>query len=124
MDKLNFQGSMTCAMQVKDLSKAMSWYQDVLGFKESFRLDDMGWGEVKAPSNGVTLGFSAVEQPQVEGGATITFEVADIECARQLLEEKDVKFDGPIHTIEGVVKLTTFFDPDGNKLMFTQSLGG
>jgi len=124
MSAVNFKDGMTCAMQVKDLSKAINWYQDVLGFKESFRLDDMGWGEVSSPCNEVSLGFSVVEQPQVEGGATITFGVADIEAARQSLEAKQVKFDGPIHTIEGVVKMTTFFDDDGNKLMFTQSLGG
>ncbi len=122
MSDVNFKGAMTCAMQVKDLSKAIDWYQDRLGFKELYRLEDAGWAEVNSPCHGVSLGFSVVEQPQVEGGATITFEVADVEGARQSLESKQVKFDGPIHTIEGVVKMTTFFDDDGNKLMFTQSL--
>jgi hypothetical protein len=33
-----------------------------------------------------------------------------------------VKFDGPTQEIPGMVKLATFFDPDGNAMMFFQDL--
>jgi hypothetical protein len=33
-----------------------------------------------------------------------------------------VRFDGDTMTIEGMVKLATFYDLDGNKLMFSENL--
>ena len=33
-----------------------------------------------------------------------------------------VRFDRPTRTIEGMVKLAKFFDPDGNRFMLYQSL--
>ena len=34
----------------------------------------------------------------------------------------DVKFDGPTQEIPGLVKLATFYDPDGNNYMLNESL--
>jgi hypothetical protein len=48
--------------------------------------------------------------------------VADIDVARKHLESKDVRFDGDTYEIEGMVKLATFYDPDGNSFMLAQSL--
>ncbi len=120
--KLDYDGGLTCAMSVKDMGKSIQWYQDILGFKLQYRLDDMGWCELETDVKGVNVGLSQVESPQVKGGATLTFGVKDIDAARKQLEAKDVRFDGDTMTIEGMVKLATFFDPDGNKLMFYQSL--
>ncbi len=47
--------------------------------------------------------------------------VKDIAQARAGLEGKGVKFDGDAVEIPGMVKLATFFDPDGNTYMFSQS---
>ena len=38
--------------------------------------------------------------------------------------QQDVKFDGETQTVPGMVKLATFFDPDGNKLMLYEDLAG
>ncbi len=57
------------------------------------------------------------------GGATLTFGVKDIDAAREQVEAKGVRFDGPTREIEGLVKLATFYDPDGNTLMFYEGLG-
>jgi catechol 2,3-dioxygenase-like lactoylglutathione lyase family enzyme len=119
---ITFDGGLVCALGVKDLNASLQWYEKTLGFRERFRLDGYGWAEIGTPVSGVTLGLSQVESPEVRGGVTPTFGVTDIEAARAALETQGVAFDGPIHTIEGQVKLTTFFDPDGNKLMFSQSL--
>ncbi len=123
MGKIQYDGGLTCAMPVKDLEKAIKWYQDYLGFKLQYKLAEMGWCEMESPVQRVNVGLSAVEKHQTGGGATLTFGVKDIEAARKELESRGVKFDGPVQTIEGMVKLTTFFDPDGNTLMFYQSLG-
>ena len=61
------------------------------------------------------------------GKATIVqvgnnFTVEDIEAARAYLEGEGVRFDGEISQVEDMVRLTTFYDPDGNALMLAQQL--
>lgn len=119
---IQYKGGIVCALGVRDLEKSVKWYQEALGFKVTFRLDEYGWAEVQTAWKDVTLGLSQVEKLNVAGGVTPTFGVADIDAARKSLEKKSVRFDGPTHTIEGQVKLATFFDPDGNRMMLAQSL--
>ena len=75
-------------------------------------------------TTGVTVGLSQVEEPQGGGGAVLTFAVADIAAARAHLEGMDTRFDGPTQEIPGLVKLATFYDPDGNAMMLSQDLRG
>lgn len=119
---LGFDGALTASLQVTDLDKSIRWYEDVLGFKTIYRLDEMGWAEVATEVAKVSVGLSVVENPQVKGGTTLTFGVRDIDGARKLLEERDVRFDGETITIPEMVKLATFYDPDGNKLMLYEGL--
>ena len=58
------------------------------------------------------LGAVAVGHVDLERG----HRHVDLDAARDALESKGVEFDGDTRTIEGMVKLATFFDPDGNKL--------
>ena len=122
--QLGYSGELTCAMQVSDLDQGIAWYRDVLGFELLYRADDIGWCELQTPipGAGVTVGLSQVEKPMTRGGATLTFSVSDIDKARIMLEANKVRFDGDTLTIPGLVRLATFFDPDGNKFMFSQSL--
>jgi catechol 2,3-dioxygenase-like lactoylglutathione lyase family enzyme len=119
---LGYDGGLTASLSVANLDKAIAWYRDVLEFKLQYKLDDMGWAEMETGVARVNVGLSQVEIPQVRGGATLTFGVKDIDAARKTLEGKDVRFDGDTITIEGMVKLATMYDPDGNKLMLYQSL--
>ena len=119
---LGFNGGLTCAMQCTDMNKSITWYQDVLGFDVIYRLDDMGWCELQTPAAKVSVGLSQVEKAEVKGGATLTFGVSDIDAARASIEAADVKFDGETMTIPNMVRLATFFDPDGNKLMLYQDI--
>ena len=121
---LGYKGDLTLAFGVADIDRAIAWYRDVLGFTLDYKVDDMGWCEMKSPVPGVTVGFSQVEKPEVKGGGTPVFGVADIDAARSYLESRDVRFDGPTSTIPGMVRLAVFYDPDGQKLMLAQSLGG
>ena len=122
--KIAFDGGLTCALGVSDLDRSIAWYQDTLGMELQYRMDDMAWCELRSPVARVNLGLSQVEQPEVKGGATLTFGVKDIDQARAALEKASVRFDGDTITIEGMVRLATFFDPDGNTLMFYQDLTG
>jgi predicted enzyme related to lactoylglutathione lyase len=121
-DALGYDGGLTCAMQVTDLKTAIQWYRDVLGFKLLYQMDEMGWCELASPVARVSVGLSQVENPEVKGGATLTFGVLDIDATRKSLESRQVQFDGDTMTIEGMVRLATFYDPDGNKLMLYQDL--
>lgn len=119
---LGFDGGLTCAMQCADMEKSIAWYKDLLGFELIYKLDEMKWCEVQSPIKGVAVGLSQVETPEVKGGATLTWGVTDIDAARATLESHDVRFDGDTITIPEMVKLATFFDPDGNKLMLYQDI--
>jgi len=119
---LKYTGGLTLAFKVKDRKKAMQWYQEVLGFTFLYEAPEIGWCELATETAGVNVGLSEVESPQVGAGPVPTFGVKDIDQARRLLEKKDVRFDGDTMTIPGMVKLATFFDPDGNALMLYQDL--
>ncbi len=122
-NNLGFDGGLTCALQCSNMNKSIAWYQEKLGFEEQYKMEEMGWCELKSPVARVNVGLSQVEKPEVKGGATLTFGVSDIEASRSTLEAQGVKFDGDTIVIPDMVKLATFYDLDGNKLMFYQDLG-
>ena len=117
----DYDGGLTLSLPVSDLDKSIDWYQDTLGFNLLYRLDEMGWCEMSTGVARVNVGLSVTEERK-PGGATPTFGVKDIEAARAALENKNVKLDGDIMTIPDMVRLQTFYDPDGNALMFYQDL--
>jgi predicted enzyme related to lactoylglutathione lyase len=119
---LNYDGGLTCALKVTDLEKSIRWYEEVMDFHLLYKMDDMGWCELKTGVTGVNVGLSQVEKAGGDGGATLTFGVEDIDKARKQIEAKDVRFDGDTQTIPDMVRLATFYDPDGNALMMYQDL--
>jgi predicted enzyme related to lactoylglutathione lyase len=119
---LGYDGGLTASMGVTNLDCSIAWYRDVLGFTLLYKVDEMAWCELATEIKGVNVGLSQVEKASPQGGATLTFGVKDIDAARKRLEGGKVKFDGATMTIEGMVKLATFYDPDGNKMMLFQDL--
>ncbi len=119
---LGFDGGLTASLGVSELDRSVAWYQENLGFEMIYKVDEMAWCELKSPVDRVNIGLSQVEDLEVKGGATLTFGVTDVDTARSSLEDRGVKFDGETVTIPDMVKLATFYDPDGNKLMFYQNL--
>lgn len=118
---LEYDGGLTLSLPVADLDKAIGWYRDTLGFELLYRMDDIGWCEMASPVAKVNVGLSVVEQPD-RGGITPTFGVKDIGAAKAYLEERGVRIDGEVITIEDMVHLLTFYDPDDNALMFYEAL--
>jgi CreA protein len=51
-----------------------------------------------------------------------TFTVKDIDAARAHLESVGARFDGDTYQIHDMVKLATFYDPDGNAWMLAEQL--
>jgi catechol 2,3-dioxygenase-like lactoylglutathione lyase family enzyme len=107
---------------VRDLDCSIAWYEETLGFKLLYRVEELGWCEMATEVPAVNVGLSQVEEVPRGGNATLTFGVRDVEKARKLLADRGVQFDGATLTHEGMVKLATFFDPDGNTLMVYEDL--
>jgi catechol 2,3-dioxygenase-like lactoylglutathione lyase family enzyme len=119
---IDYDGGLTCSMGVTSLDTSIAWYQDVLGFTLLYRVDEIAWCELSSPVARVNVGLGVSESPGGKGGSTLTFGVADIEAAKAELDLHNVRQDGPIRDIPGMVRLLTFYDPDDNALMFYQDL--
>lgn len=121
--KENFDGGLTCGVNVTDIKVSMKWYQEVLEFELLYYMEKLGWCELKSPVEKVNVGLSQVEKmPSSGGNAVLTWGVKDIELAKSTLESRGVRFDGHIRIIKGMVKLATFYDIDGNCFMLYQDL--
>jgi CreA protein len=122
MGKIEWAGECTAAIAVSDYARSLAWYRDVLGLAVVFELESWGWAQLQSPVSGLLVGIGQSEEVKKGGGATLTFTVEDIEAARAYLEAEGVSFDGEISQVEDMVRLTTFYDLDGNALMLAQQL--
>jgi catechol 2,3-dioxygenase-like lactoylglutathione lyase family enzyme len=120
--RIEWAGESTAALEVSDYEASLAWYRDVLGWKVVFELPEWKWAQLQSPVAGLLVGIGQSEQVKEGGGATLTFTVADIDAARASLEGDGVRFDGDTRQVEDMVKLATFYDPDGNALMLAQQL--
>jgi CreA protein len=119
---LGYTPELTCSVSVRNLEQAKQWYAEVLGFQHLYTMPEIGWSELATAIPGVNIGLSQVEEHEVKGSVVLTFAVKDISHARTQLERHHTKFDGETQTIPGMVKLATFFDPDGNPFMLSENL--
>lgn len=120
--RIEFDGGLTLSVPVSDLQASIDWYREILGLELLYRLDDMGWCEMLSPVGRVNVGLSVVEEVK-PGGTTATFGVKDIRAAKRSLQAQGVRIDGDVMTIEGMVHLLTFYDPDDNAIMFYEDIG-
>ena len=121
MSLISLNETITIALSVKDRHASAKWYEDMLGFQTAYHADEAGWSELQTKTAGVTIGLGEQTQP-TPGNCVPVFGVADLETARQKLEQAKVKFDGATDVVEGMVKTATFYDPDGNALMLAEDL--
>ena len=121
---ITYDGGLTCSFGVTDLPRSIGWYRDVLGFELLYRRDDIAWCELSTGVANVNIGLSERPEAGAGGGSTLTFGVTDLEAAKAALDGHGVRLDGDIMEIDGLVRLLTFYDPDGNALMFYQIPSG
>lgn len=119
---LNYIPEMTASVGVTDIDRSINWYETVLGFKLLYRVDEIGWCELSTGVPGVNVGLSQIDSVAQGGGATNVWGVTDIDEAKSHLDVHGVRQDGDIQHVPDMVKLITFYDPDGNAMMFSQSL--
>ena len=121
-NNLGYTPELTCSVSVRNLEQAKRWYAEVLGFQHLYTMTEIGWSELATAIPGVNIGLSQVEDFEAKGGTVPVFAVKDIAHARGQLERHQTRFDGETQTIPGMVKLATFFDPDGNPFMLSENL--
>ena len=121
---IGYVQELTASMGVTSLDTSIEWYQSVLGFTLLYRADEIGWCELTTHMAGVNVGLSENRKVAQGGGATNVWGVTDIAAAKARLDANGVRQDGDIQTIPDLVKLLTFYDPDGNAMMLSQSLNG
>ncbi|MGC4111571.1 MAG: VOC family protein [Nocardioides sp.] len=109
------------SVNVSDYDRSLAWYRDVLGFDVLYELSDYGWCELRTPF-GFTIGLGQTEDV-TPGTVVPTFGVHDIDAAIAHLREHDVKVED-WHEIPDMVRLSTFWDPDGTSWMLAQTLDG
>ena len=105
---------------VNDFEGAKKLYGNVLGLKKPFEAQE--WAEFAGGEGQETIGVAVNPHAGKEPGATIVLQVEDIDRERKRLETAGVKFEGKIEEIPGIVRLTTFRDPSGNRLQLAQPL--
>ncbi|MEM7067961.1 MAG: VOC family protein [Pseudomonadota bacterium] len=123
MPLISVEDTITIALSVKDRHASADWYENVFGFQVLYHADDAGWSEIQTKTTGVTLGLGEQTEP-MPGNSVPVFGIADLDAARNKLEQANVKFDGETEKIEGMVKIATLYDPDGNALMLAEDLTG
>lgn len=123
MSLISLDQTITIALSVTDRHASAAWYETMLGFKLLYHADDVGWSEIQTNTPGVTIGFGEHTEP-APGNSVPVFGTPDLDSARQKLENAKVRFDGDTIVVDGMVKTTTFYDPDGNALMLAEDLTG
>lgn len=121
MPLISLQDTITIAISVTNRHTSAAWYRDMLGFETLYHADEAGWSELQSMTTGVTIGLGEHTKP-APGNCVPVFGVADLDHARQTLEQAKVKFDGDTDVVEGMVKTATFYDPDGNAMMLAEDL--
>jgi predicted enzyme related to lactoylglutathione lyase len=120
--KFDWDGGAIGYVCVIDLDRSIRWYHEKLGFELIFKVDAIGWCELKSPLEKLSIGLLKSEKVEAGGGATLVFGVKDADAARKSLEAAGVKMQGPTIVHEGYVKLVPFLDLDGNLFTLSQSL--
>jgi predicted enzyme related to lactoylglutathione lyase len=106
---------------VRDLGRAVAFYEDVVGLKV-IRRDGDDWAELDAGP--VRLGLhGAGDRVEPRHGGTVVLRVDDLELSRAGLEAKGVRFHEHVGEVEGRLRFASFDDPDGNSLQIVEYVG-
>ena len=122
LSRINNEYGVVSKINVTNLEKSMTWYNDILGLiNDSKFYEPHVWAQLNCPGiKNFALGLSAHDSPIGSRGQTITFMIADIKLARQILIERDIMVT-PIEEAGKGVLLVRFSDPDGNELLLRQN---
>jgi lactoylglutathione lyase len=100
---------------VSDIGRSVAFYRDVLGLALRSRAGE-DWAEFDVAGTTVALHGTREGHAPPQGGATVVFEVDDLEGEMNALRGKNVTFDGEVAEVPGYGRFVSFRDPDGNIL--------
>jgi len=78
-------------IQVRDLDRAKSWYEDIFQLDSLFFALEIGWGEMQMSGGNPKLGLNLADKPQGDNWGKLMFEVEDITEAKEYMEKKESK---------------------------------
>lgn len=107
----------------RDMDSAVSFYRDVLGLELRMRAGE-DWTEFDVAGVTVALHGTREGHSPPGAGATVVFEVDDLDASVRALRSKGVAFEGDIREIPGTGRFASFRDPDGNLLQIFERDGG
>ena len=105
-----------------NLERTLAFYTEKLGFSELYYDTNSRQAMLSTNTKDCFIGFAEI-QSVVPSSTCITLEVENIKQAVKTLQQKGVEFKDGIFEIPNLVKLATFFDPDGYKLMLSERIG-
>jgi predicted enzyme related to lactoylglutathione lyase len=95
-----------------DMDRAVSFYRDVLGLNLTARYGE-DWTEFELGNSTVALHGTRGMAPPNQG-ATIVFEVDDLDATIRALTGKGVTFEGEVTDVPETGRFATLRDPAGN----------
>jgi predicted enzyme related to lactoylglutathione lyase len=104
------------------MEAAVAFYRDVLGLQMRMRAGE-DWAEFEV--GGATLALHGIrERPPIQAGATVVFEVEDLDQVLGELRARDVLIEGEINDVAHFGRFVSFRDPDGNILQIFERYPG
>ena len=112
----------TISIRVNDIERAAKFYSEILGFERGWDgALDQGWLEIDLPIEGLVIGLSKDEGEIKHGSTTLNIGVMDVDKTHKYVLSKNVEIFR-VSEIPNLVKTLAVFDPDGNKIVFVESL--
>ena len=99
----------------KDMDASVAFYRDTLGLPLRMQMGE-DWAEFDVAGTTVALHGTREGHAPPQNGATVVFEVDDLEASMNALRAKDVAFEGEVAEVPGYGRFISFRDPDGNLL--------
>jgi predicted enzyme related to lactoylglutathione lyase len=102
-----------------NMEEAVGFYRDVLGLNMTVRFED-DWAEFDVGGTAVAVHGPAEGVAPPQGGATVVFEVDDLDVTIRALRSRGVHFEGDVFEVPATGRFASFRDPDGNLLQIFQ----
>jgi len=107
---------------IKDMDEAIGFYRDVLGLDLRARYGE-DWTEFEVGGSTIALHGSRGMAPPNEG-ATVVFEVEDLDQAMVQLASRGVRFEGEITEVPESGRFVSLRDPAGNLVQIFEPPSG
>jgi catechol 2,3-dioxygenase-like lactoylglutathione lyase family enzyme len=102
--------------RVRDLDAGSAFYTGTLGFEEVFRDDEARWAQLRRGDMDIALW-----EAQGDEGGVASVTVPNVKAEADRLRDAGVEV-GVIVELHGQVRIVDVFDPDGNRIQFTEEV--